>query len=45
MSMKIVCLAQVNDAGASPTDTMDFIHAKEVPVDNKITYAHFVAGY
>ena len=45
MIMEIVRLAQCNDFGVSPTDTIDLIHAKEAPADNKITYANFVADY
>ena len=45
MSMEIGCLVQGNDFGVSPTDTIDFIHTKEIPTDNKITYENFAADY
>ena len=38
-------LAQGNNAGVCSTDTIDFIHCKEVPVGRDITYASFVLDY
>ena len=38
-------LAQGNDAGVRSTDTIDFIHKQEVPVDRDVTYATFVLDY
>ena len=38
-------LAQGNDAGVQPTDTIDFIHQHEVPKNQDVTYATFVLDY
>lgn len=38
-------LAQENDYGVKGTDTIQFIHKRDVPHDKKVTYASFVCNY
>ena len=45
MSMEIGWLAQGNDYGVTPTDTIDFIPYALVPPTTKVTYASFIADY
>ena len=45
MSMEIGRLAQGNDYGVTPTDTIDFIPHTLVPFKAKVTYASFIADY
>lgn len=40
--MELGRLAQGNDHGVKSTDTIDFIHQNEVPLNEKVTYAQFV---
>ncbi len=45
MSMEIGRLAQGNDYGVTPTDTIDFIPYALVPTNTRVTYASFIADY
>ena len=38
-------LAQGNDRGIKGTDTIEFIHQREVPVGRDVTYASYVCNY
>ena len=45
MSNELGILNQGNKHGIRATDTIDFISQKDVPVNNKVTYANFVCDY
>ena len=45
MSMEIDRLAQGNDYGVTPTDTIGFIPYAFVPTGTKVIYTSFVADY
>ena len=45
MSMELGRLAQGNDYGVTPTDTIDFIPYDTVPNGMKVTYASFIADH
>ena len=45
ISSKFGRLTQGNIHGVTPTDTMDFIHKKEVSKGRDVTYANFILNY